>query len=72
MTDKYYEKGGVAYDECPNCGCLAEADGIHNGIGYIYPPLHCDNCGWSEHCYLGGTENCTKQCTEWHNCAESR
>lgn len=58
----------VIYGDCPNCMQKAEAEGVHNGIGYVYPPLYCTNCGWSEHCGLWGTENCDKLCTEYEKC----
>lgn len=56
------------HGECPNCGCVTDADGVHNGIGYVYPPLHCSNCGWSETCGLWGSDNCDSKCTEYQYC----
>lgn len=58
----------IKYDICPNCNSEVEIDGVDIGIGYIYPPLHCENCGWSEKCDLFGTNNCTEICTEYEHC----
>lgn len=58
----------VKYEKCPNCGEQAQSDGVNNGVGYVYPPMHCDNCGWSEHCHLWNTEQCSRKCTEYEYC----
>lgn len=39
-------------ETCSNCNEEMIAEGVHIEIGYIYPPFHCDNCGWSEKCDL--------------------
>jgi len=64
------ENGGILTDTCPNCGGVAEAEGVHNGIGYVYPPLYCPNCGWSEKCSLWDTERCTSDCTQYGYCSK--
>ena len=61
-------RGGFAYDTCPNCGKEAEAEGVHNGIGYVYPPLVCPHCGWTERCALWETERCSNICTHYGYC----
>ena len=36
----------ILEDVCPKCGNKVYSEGVHNGVGYVYPPLHCI-CGWS-------------------------
>lgn len=54
-------------EKCPNCGGNAYAEGVNNGIGYIYPPLHCYKCGWSERCSYENEEDC-KICDQYELC----
>ncbi len=51
---------GVIYEKCPTCGSEMEAEGIDVGIGYVYPPFHCNDCGYSEGCGSAGTEVCSR------------
>lgn len=51
---------------CPVCGSQASAEGIHNGLCYVYPPMHC-TCGWSQRCPRWHIKDCMK-CTEYHYC----
>lgn len=37
-------------DRCPNCGEELISNAIDVGVGYVYEPLHCDNCLWCEGC----------------------
>ena len=37
-------------DRCPNCGEELISNAIDVGVGYVYEPLHCDNCMWCEGC----------------------
>lgn len=60
----------IIYKKCPVCNLEMETEGIDNGIGYVYPPFFCGNCGWTEKCGLYNTENCTKDCTEYEKCYE--
>lgn len=53
-------------EKCPKCGGVAYADGINNGIGYVYEPLHCF-CGWSEMCAYQDKETC-KVCDQYERC----
>ena len=62
----------IIYGVCPNCGQDSEVEGVDVGVGYVYPPLHCFNCGWSEHCHLYNTEDCNQICTEYENCCSQR
>jgi len=57
------------YCECPNCKGQAYSEGVNVGVGYMYPPFHCD-CGWSDRCHLWNTENCSKKCTEYDVCSQ--
>lgn len=35
--------------ECPMCkGTNTWRDNVDNGIGYVYGPWHCSDCGWNE------------------------
>lgn len=56
----------VIEEICPRCGANIYSEGIDNGIGYIYPPLHCE-CGWSEMCEFKDKENC-KICDQYEKC----
>ena len=62
----------IIYGVCPNCGQDSESEGVDVGVGYVYPPLHCFNCGWSEYCHLYNTEDCNQICTEYKNCYNQR
>lgn len=34
---------------CPVCGAIAEAEHVHNGVGYVpVEPFHCYKCQWFE------------------------
>lgn len=57
-------------EKCPRCGGTAYADGVDNGIGYVYPPLHCD-CGWSERCSYENDEDC-KKCDQYELCHRTK
>ena len=65
--NEYDYMNRVIYEKCPNCGGEAYSEGVDNGVGYVYPPFHC-NCGWCECCYLKGTESCNTKCTEYKYC----
>lgn len=56
----------IIKDKCPRCGGEAYSEGVDVGVGYRYPPMHCD-CGWSEMCDLYDEEKC-KKCTEYEYC----
>ena len=56
----------ILEDVCPKCGSNIYSEGIDNGIGYVYPPLHCE-CGWSEMCSYQDEEGC-KQCDQYEYC----
>lgn len=58
-------------EKCPVCGEMAEAEGVHNGVGYIHPPLHCFNCGWTEENCIGFSSKDCKRCTEYEKCLEN-
>lgn len=58
---------GLLEEKCPICGEMTYAEGVHNGIAYVYPPLHCDNCGWSEYCSYQNEEDC-KKCDQYEKC----
>lgn len=34
---------------CPKCGEECDRQSVDVGIGIIYGPWGCSNCGWSEH-----------------------
>lgn len=52
--------------KCLNCGKDIQVEGVHNGVGYVHPPLHCE-CGWSERCSLKDEINC-KHCDQFDMC----
>ena len=52
---------------CPKCGETIYSEGIDNGIGYVYPPFHCDECGWVERCGYEKIGNCNK-CDQYKYC----
>lgn len=56
----------IIEDICPECGTKVYSEGVHNGVGYVYPPFHCD-CGWSEMCAYQDIENC-KKCDQYEMC----
>ena len=56
----------VIQEPCPECCETMYSEGVSNGIGYHYPPFHCDRCGYSERCGYEGT-NCNK-CDQYENC----
>ena len=57
----------VIYEKC-KCGVTMQSEGVSVGIGYVYPPFHCDSCGYTEKCDLyGELDNC-KKCTEYERC----
>lgn len=56
----------ILEDVCPKCGNKVYSEGIHNGVGYVYPPLHC-GCGWSEMCAYEDEESC-KKCDQYEYC----
>lgn len=56
----------IAEDICPKCGEKVYSEGINNGIGYVYPPFHCE-CGWSEMCSFQDKEGC-KKCDQYEKC----
>lgn len=33
---------------CPVCGKSICVEGVDVEVGYYYPPLYCENCGWNE------------------------
>lgn len=33
---------------CPKCGTLTDQESVDIGVGIIYGPHGCPNCGWSE------------------------
>lgn len=33
---------------CPKCGTKIYTEGVNVEVGYYYPPLHCEECGWTE------------------------
>jgi hypothetical protein len=50
---------------CPKCNSTMYSEGVNNGIGYYYPPFHCD-CGYSDRCEYEG-ENCNR-CDQYERC----
>jgi len=34
--------------ECPKCKSECDRVSVHNGVGMVYSPWGCYNCGWSE------------------------
>lgn len=68
FVDEVIEMGiNEAYIEstCPKCGGVAYSEGVHNGVGYVHPPLRCYECNWIENCPQKASmdEEC-KKC-EW-------
>lgn len=61
----------VISQECPNCKGQAFSEGVNVGVGYYYPPFHCDNCYWSEKCHLWNSPDCSEKCTEHEECKKS-
>lgn len=45
-NEMYHEKADD--DTCPNCGGKLDQDWANIGIGVVYGPAGCHNCGWSE------------------------
>lgn len=43
-------------------------ESIDNGIGYVYPPFNCENCGWCECCEFYDTESCDPICDMYETC----
>ena len=37
-----------AEDKCPVCGCVLTREEVDIGVGTMYGPARCDNCGWSQ------------------------
>lgn len=56
----------VIEDTCPKCGNTMYSEGVNNGIGYVYPPFHCE-CGWSEMCPYEDINSC-KKCDQYEFC----
>lgn len=56
----------ILKDNCPKCGGEVYSEGVNNGVGYVYPPLHCE-CGWSEMCSYANKEDC-KICNQYEKC----
>ena len=58
--------------KCPKCGEQAYAEGVDVGVGYRYPPMHCDYCHWSEKsCDIQFDRETCKCCTEYEKCCMS-
>lgn len=55
---------------CPKCGEKVYSEGIHNGVGYVYPPFHC-GCGWSEMCGYQNEITCNR-CDQYEKCYETK
>lgn len=34
--------------ECPECGAPTTRDAVDIGVGVMYGPAYCIDCGWSE------------------------
>lgn len=56
----------IIKDTCPKCENEIYSEGINNGVGYVYPPFHCE-CGWSEMCAFENKEDC-KRCDQYEKC----
>lgn len=56
--------------DCPKCGNTMTSDGENVGIGYVYPPFHCE-CGYSDLCAYENAEKC-KICTEYKSCYRTK
>jgi len=51
--------------KCPDCGCECDRYSVDNGVGIIYGPYGCPECGWSEHEQYNQKLNPNKGYDQW-------
>lgn len=49
----------IIKENCPNCNSIMYAEGVDIGVGYVYPPFHCE-CGYAERCSYESEASCRK------------